>query len=109
MGEGHPDKAIPLLRQAVELRPEEPSLRHDLAVAYTRSGMNDDAIEMFEFLIKQDPENADYFSSLGSLYLRTDKLSPAAVALARSHELHPKSALVPITLPSATIGLRRRV
>jgi tetratricopeptide (TPR) repeat protein len=55
---GRPDEALGYPLSALELRPEEPVLRDDLARAYLALGRYQAARKEFDALVKLDPERA---------------------------------------------------
>ena len=57
----HYDKAVPLYREALELNPDIPGLRLNLALALFKGGQLKDAIPEFETLLKTTaPESPDF-------------------------------------------------
>ncbi|MCH8979919.1 MAG: tetratricopeptide repeat protein [Armatimonadetes bacterium] len=101
---GAPEKAVPMLVQAVGLQPENLPIRHDLAVAYMQSGRTGEAVAEFEELVSRSPENAEYQATLGSLYLQTNRAAKAVPVLTRALELSPGDGAVMTNLATALVS-----
>jgi tetratricopeptide (TPR) repeat protein/membrane associated rhomboid family serine protease len=89
------DQAIAIYKEALEIKPDLAAARHDLGVAYMRSGLYDEAIAAFNQAIEvsQDPGLrvlAHY--NLGMIY--TDKKLPdeAITSLKKALEIKPDYA-----------------
>jgi tetratricopeptide (TPR) repeat protein len=67
--EGKYAEAIPFLRKAVKLQPQEPASRSLLADVLSRVGSRTEAIAQYRELLKQQPQNAGFLSGLAEVYL----------------------------------------
>lgn len=61
---GELEKAIPLLKDELEKKQDNPILINLLGIAYLKMGSLDDAIECFYVSSKMEPENVDYLKNL---------------------------------------------
>lgn len=66
---GDYDKAIEYYSKALENdNPMENKIRYNLAVAYSESGRAEDGLVLFEYLLREDPENIKVLQSLAYTY-----------------------------------------
>jgi tetratricopeptide (TPR) repeat protein len=93
--EGQAEKALPLLRRAHELLPDDVAVAINLAGALILQGRHDDAIPILERALAHEPENEMLWTNLGAAYLgnpilATDEQQQAAiVAFERAIEINP--------------------
>ena len=73
LGLGHAEDAERALRQAVKKIKDDPSLYHNLGVAYERMGDLDKAIEFYERELEFDPTNLTSRLSLAILYFNLER------------------------------------
>jgi hypothetical protein len=66
---GDNEKAIEYFSKAIELAPYQPDFRNKLAGAFLDAGMIAEARNNYEFIIKENPEFASAYVSLGFLVL----------------------------------------
>jgi tetratricopeptide (TPR) repeat protein len=66
---GEPEKALPLLRRARELLPEDVPTAINLAGAYILLGRYQEAIPILEQALAHEPENEMIWTNLGAAYL----------------------------------------
>lgn len=60
MEDGRDEEAVDLLLEAREIFPDEIEIVQEIANAYLRIGMTDEALEVVQELIERDPENPQY-------------------------------------------------
>lgn len=91
---GHAREAIAPLRRALDLDPDLPHLRNNLAAALMSVGAPpDEIIELLERASALSPGDAEPWINLATQRLRVFDLASALVAGARALELVPDSAL----------------
>jgi len=66
---GLPEKAIPYFGQAMEMGDEKYEAAVSLAECYAKSGNNEDAIELYDAILQQEPFFTYVWIALASLYL----------------------------------------
>jgi tetratricopeptide (TPR) repeat protein len=67
--DGKYGEAVPLLRRAVKLQPQENSARQFLAQSLLNSGAVGEAVAEYNSLLKQNPQDGDLLYKLAVLYL----------------------------------------
>ena len=67
--QGKAKEALPLLKRAHEIRPDDPDAALNLGGAYLMSGRHRDAIPLLERAVEQAPDSARLWISLGAAYL----------------------------------------
>lgn len=98
--EGQSEQALPLLRRAHELKPENLDAALNLSGAYILAGQFKKAIPVLETLREQEPRNPMVWTNLGAAYLgnpvlASDKQQQEAVAaFERALELDPEAPSV---------------
>ena len=89
------DRALPLLRAAVELVPEDPEYYNDLAVACARTGRIEEAIRVWERLLDLTPDHSTANFNLAKALYNTGQYQRAyEVALRGLGPDHPFAASV---------------
>jgi tetratricopeptide (TPR) repeat protein len=85
---GQPEQAVELLRAADKALPNNHAIRADLGLAYTMAGKHEQAISIFERLLKEDPTQAreEVWSSLAWSYLRTGRAPKTREVCYRAEE-----------------------
>nr|WP_279347003.1 tetratricopeptide repeat protein [Gramella sp. AN32] len=63
-------KAIPVYEKLVALGEETEFVLQHLAWAYNNTGRKEDAIEVYQKLLKMQPGNSSYYSQIGSIYYK---------------------------------------
>jgi tetratricopeptide (TPR) repeat protein len=82
-------KAIPLLMKAVELDPDRPSYRLDLARALEKSGKTEAALAQYRKVIEKEPELFIAQREMAELILHKGDKQEALVAFSRAAEIDP--------------------
>ena len=89
------DRALPLLRAAVELVPDDPEYYNDLAVACARTGRIEEAIRVWERLLDLTPDHSTANFNLAKALYNTGRYQRAyEVALRGLGPDHPFAASV---------------
>src|SRR5262245_41508894 len=65
INEGKAEEALPALRRAVELTPQNPDHHHNLGVALAHLGRLDEAVTSFREALRIKPEGTSALSNLG--------------------------------------------
>ena len=91
---GNAEAAVPLLEQAIELDPDEPSLRLGLASAFTNSGRLDDALSVLKTQIerygtRKPKDRALVHFQLARVSLAADRRAEAIAELALANKIDP--------------------
>src|SRR3984893_9415091 len=86
---GRPADAVVPLREAAFLRPSDPTIQHDLGLAYLEVGRLPEAIAAFQRAIASKPRYADAYFRLGIALEKLGDLGSAIVAYDRATELLP--------------------
>ncbi|RPJ62029.1 MAG: tetratricopeptide repeat protein [Acidobacteria bacterium] len=98
-----PDAALPHLRAAVRLRPDDPGAHFYLAMALSQLGKADQAIAEFELARKLDPENEAALNNLATLYLGNRQLDEAVTLLKEIIGRHPEDVAALVNLGLAQL------
>lgn len=105
---GRPEEAIERLREADRALPNNVAIRADLGLAYTMAGKDDQAISIFERLLKEDATEVqeEVWSSLAWSYLRTGRAPKAREVCHRADEVGVRSPRLELIQRLATgVGL----
>jgi tetratricopeptide (TPR) repeat protein len=86
---GRPADAVAPLREAAFLRPSDPTIQHDLGLAYLEVGRLPEAIAAFQRAVSSNPRYADAYFRLGIALEKLGDLGSAIVAYHRATELLP--------------------
>jgi tetratricopeptide (TPR) repeat protein len=62
------EQACEYFSEALELNPNSPTIQHNLTLSHFRLGAYDEAESSWHRLIRQHPENPDFYFELGNLY-----------------------------------------
>jgi tetratricopeptide (TPR) repeat protein len=92
---GRPDAALPLLKQALALDPEEPSVRLVLGDALSRAGAHEQALAAFQSQLdrygdRRPRERALVHRHLAKSLLEQGRPSEALAQLSAAAEIHPE-------------------
>jgi tetratricopeptide (TPR) repeat protein len=91
------DRALTMAQHAVETMPGQPGCLDTLAMVYNKRGLADEAIRIFQGLVKNDPENPSFHLHLAMAFYtaRQRNQARAELQLAMNHNLpadeQPKS------------------
>jgi tetratricopeptide (TPR) repeat protein len=89
--EGRQQEAIPYLRRSVELSPDNPYARNNLAVALESQGQLTEAIRHLRHAIRVDDDFADGHKNLGSALAQVGRREEALRHLMEAARLEPES------------------
>ncbi len=101
------EEGLRLLGEAAEARPEDVSLRLNLAQALRANGRNEEALAAFLRVLALAPDDARMRFEYGVLCATTGHLEDAAQAFARVVELSPSKSAARINLARALTQLGR--
>jgi tetratricopeptide (TPR) repeat protein len=73
------EKALPLYRKLVELKPSFPKARDKLAACYLETGRSAEAVAVYEEIVKYDPLNRAAYDQLRRLNLQAGNLEKALI------------------------------
>lgn len=102
--EGRPEKALPLLHQALDVLPDDTSVLLNLGGAYILLGRHEEAVAVLTRAADLAPDDAMVWCNLGAALLRLpgereeEDQRRAIEALARALELDPQAANVAYNL-----------
>ena len=88
---GQPQRAIPLLQEALRQAPTMPLLRTHLGAAYYAQGQLDQAIAEYAQAIKSNPRDAEAHANLGVAYLDKQQIDAGVSELTIALQLNPNS------------------
>jgi tetratricopeptide (TPR) repeat protein len=86
---GQPEKAVPLLEQALALRPDLPGAHYNLGTMLQRLGRYQEALAHFEKALALNPQDAEAHNNLGSVLNSLDRRDEAIAHFERAVALHP--------------------
>jgi len=89
LGAGRPGEAIAPLRDAALLEPFNPTIQHDLGLAFLEVGRVPDAIAAFKWAVASNPRYADAYFRLGIALEKLGDIGGAIVAYERATKLRP--------------------
>ncbi|HET9832744.1 MAG TPA: tetratricopeptide repeat protein, partial [Vicinamibacterales bacterium] len=99
--QGRLDDATQTFRKAVQLSPNDPVIRKELAGAYAARGEQDGAFRELMAALLIDPRDAQAHAAIGQLYLDAGRHADAVVAFRRALELAPARFEVRYALATA--------
>jgi tetratricopeptide (TPR) repeat protein len=80
-GEERYHEALTSLRLALRERPGDVATLEQMAIVYTRMGMTDEAIKMYQRALEKDPDSAGAHYGIAFLYLNRGRETEAAIHL----------------------------
>ncbi len=83
------DEGAKQLIAAMKELPPDPVLLTKLGIALLRKGFASDAVDMFEYALKLQPNNAGYHANLGTAYKQAGQTDKAIEELRKAVELDP--------------------
>jgi len=86
-----PEKAVSAMRKVIELQPDQPMHKFNLASLLWDDGRQAAAIDMVAELLAKDPANEDMRETAARFYLSKNQLLEAAKVLEAGIEKEPKS------------------
>jgi tetratricopeptide (TPR) repeat protein len=88
---GDPDRAVALLRKAIELDPNNHNACNDLGYMLADKGTNlDESLALIQKAVKMEPDNGAYLDSLGWVLYRLGRYDEALPHLRRAVEILEK-------------------
>jgi tetratricopeptide (TPR) repeat protein len=87
--QGRFDRSMPLLRQALQLRPRYLAARLKLAEALLAAGKFDESAAMYEAFVKDHSDSVEAYYGLGRSLVAGGHTAQAIVALSKACELYP--------------------
>jgi predicted Zn-dependent protease len=109
LGEGKFHEALTSLRLALKETPGDPVVLQQIAIAYTRIGMTDEAAKTYRHVLQKDPDASGAHYGLAFLLIRSGKASEAVPHLkgflqdppdgpaAAEHVTHARATLARLT------------
>jgi tetratricopeptide (TPR) repeat protein len=82
-------EALKHLRRALELRPDDASVRGHIVALLLSTGQEGEAADMLEEMVRRDPDNAAQLLELGYLYAKLKRYQDAASAAERVLRIDP--------------------
>ncbi|MGB0714863.1 MAG: tetratricopeptide repeat protein, partial [Phycisphaerae bacterium] len=92
IAQGNPTQAIPILRNALKQRPNDPGLMNNLSAGYWASGQREKALKTLRDAIKSNPDHFGVHNQLASYLLDSGQADSALPIAQRAAELDPDSA-----------------
>lgn len=81
--------AVPMLRSALKLSPNDPTILFNLGMALSDLNLLDEAIAALKYLTQLQPNNPRAWNALGVAYSRNNDIAAAETALSTSLDLDP--------------------
>lgn len=101
----HLDRALPMIRRAVELRPRDGYIVDSLGWVNFRLGHLDDALRYMEQAVELRPQDATINDHLGDVYWRVGRHAEARFQWERALRLEPEPDQVPLIRAKLDHGL----
>lgn len=95
-----PDEAVPYLRRAIELAPNDDEPRYFLGLLFRLGGRLAEAKAEFQTAIRVNPDNSKAHGNLGLILLGEGHLAEAELHLQSALRINPDDALARTTLDS---------
>lgn len=95
---GNASEAMPFLKRACALAPENPEISNDWGKSSLECGHIHDAISAFENAVKLCPGSADYLNNLSNSYIHAQRLIDARAVLDKALRCDPHSSKALATL-----------
>lgn len=107
MAAGHAGEAVPIYRELLRARPDNPGLALNLALALDMSGDKRGAIREYQTVLKLDPQSFPARLLMGTAYLDLGQPSNAIAPLEESLKRQPGNLDAQETLADAELALER--
>jgi Flp pilus assembly protein TadD len=82
------ERSIREFRTALELKPRDPEIRYNFALALLRQGNSREAILQLRFVTKQTPDNGEALCLLARLLIKTGQTVEGRDVLERARKLN---------------------
>ncbi len=102
----HLDKAVDMIKAAVDLRPNDGYIVDSLGWAHYRLGRYQDAVETLERAIELRPEDSTINDHLGDAYWQVGRKREATFQWAHARDLDPEKDQLPKILEKLAHGLK---
>ena len=89
LGQGRIEEALYEFQRAVELDPNDPVARLNLAFTYDRQGQGEEAIAAYKQAIEMDPKNLLAYNKLGVLYNKLARYDEAIYEFENALSVNP--------------------
>ena len=100
------DKALAMIKAAVDLRPNDGYIVDSLGWAYYRLGKYSDAVETLERAVELKPEDSTINDHLGDAYWQVGRKREALFQWAHARDLDPEKDQLPAILDKLAHGLK---
>lgn len=87
-------KAFAYFRAAFVLSRKNLDIVYDMASAYQKMKMYEEAIDSFKFILKRDPENLDAYLELATIYKEKGQLAQARQLLKKAEKFFPQNQAI---------------
>jgi tetratricopeptide (TPR) repeat protein len=91
---GSPKKALAYFRAAFILSRRNLDTVYDMACAYQKMKIYNEAADFFKFILKRDPENLDAYLELSTIYKETGELGQAKELLKKAEKFFPENKAI---------------
>lgn len=95
---GYPEKALPHLHRALELKPDFPETLNSLGNVFNRLGRAPEAMPVLERALQLQPRFAEAHNSRGAALMAIGRADEGTAAFRRAVELKPELALARVNL-----------
>jgi tetratricopeptide (TPR) repeat protein len=92
LGQGKPEPAVELLKEAAQLSPEDEDVFYNLGIALSRVGKQEEAMQAYQEALRIFPDYAEVHNNLGNLCLRMGKADEAVKHLEQAVQITPEYA-----------------
>lgn len=109
MYQGRPVEAIPLLRAAVEARPDRADAWSDLGVALAQTGQITEAVAAWQRVLVIDQDDVQAHTNLGVALAQMGRIAEAVAAWERALEIDPSNIQVHTYIGNALLSSNQAV
>ncbi len=90
--QGKASEAVAILRQAMQMKPEDEDVHYNLAMALSRVGKTDEAIQQYNEALRLFPNYAEAHNNLGNLLMRAGRTDEAIKHFEQALAIMPDDA-----------------